>query len=39
MLIRYKGGGGASRVTVPMQSFDDCELAGATMETRKIHFN
>ena len=35
MLIRYTGGGGTSMVTVPMQSFDDCELAGATMEASK----
>ena len=35
MLIRYTGGGGTSMVTVPMQSFDQCELAGATMEASK----
>ena len=35
MLIRYTGGAGTSMVTVPMQSFDQCELAGATMEASK----
>ena len=35
MIIRYTGGGGTTMATVPMQTFSQCEIAGATMEASK----
>ena len=35
LVVRYTGGGGTSTFTIPMKSFPDCEIAGATMEASK----
>lgn len=35
MVVRYTGNGGATMFAIPTKSFDDCEIAGATMEASK----
>ena len=35
LILRYTGGGGTSMIAVPMESEEQCEIAGATMESSK----
>ena len=35
LILRYTGGGGTSMIAVPMDSEEQCEIAGAMMEGSK----